>query len=254
MADPVAGSGRATTGAGHERPDAPGAPKKEHKDAERQAKFIVARFEQWALPRLAASLPKWVMPDHLTGLGIVAATFIMFCYMRSNDDPRWLWGANVGLVLHWFGDSLDGTLARVRKIQRPRYGFYLDHLTDAYSTVALGLGLGFSPYMLLSVALAGVVGYLVLSINVYLETYVFGRFRYGYGSLGPTEARIMLIVLNLLALVVSPLPFTIWGVRLTAFDIGGVAVGMLMFGLLLARAFKNLAELAKLEPPNVVKE
>jgi len=243
-----------TAGAGHERPDAPGSPDKPHKDAERQAKFIVARFEQWALPRIAARLPRWVMPDHLTGLGIVAATWIMFCYMRSNYDPRWLWGANLGLVLHWFGDSLDGTLARVRRIQRPRYGFYLDHLTDAYSTVVLGLGLGFSPYMLLSVALAGVVGYLVLSINVYLETYVFGRFRYGYGSLGPTEARIMLIVLNLLALTVSPLPFTIFGTRLTAFDIGGVAVGLLMFGLLLARAFKNLGELAKLEPPNVVKE
>jgi phosphatidylglycerophosphate synthase len=227
---------------------------KPHKDAERQAKFIVARFEQWALPRIAARLPRWVMPDHLTGLGIVAATWIMFCYMRSNDDANWLWGANLGLVAHWFGDSLDGTLARVRKIQRPRYGFYLDHLTDAYSTVALGLGLGFSPYMLLAVALAGVAGYLVLSINVYLETYVFGRFRYGYGVLGPTEARILLIALNVLALIVSPLPFTLFGVRMTAFDIGGMAIGLLMFGLLLTRAFRNLGELAKEEPANVVKE
>lgn len=229
-------------------------PKDGHVDAPRQAKFLVARFEQWALPRLAARLPRWVLPDHLTGLGIVAATFIMICYMRSNADRRWLWGAIVGLVLHWFGDSLDGTLARVRRIQRPRYGFYLDHLTDAYATTALGLGLGFSPFMLLSVALAGVVAYLVLSINVYLETYIFGVFRYGYGVLGPTEARILLVVLNLVALFVSPLPFTLGGVRMTVFDIGGIAVTVVMIGLLLRRAFRNLGELAKAEPANVVKE
>ena len=126
-------------------------------EAPRQAKFLVARFEQWALPRVAAKLPRWVMPDHLTGLGIVAATWIMICYWLSNDSLAWLWGANLGLVAHWFGDSLDGTLARVRKITRPRYGFYLDHLTDAYATTALGLGLGFSPFMLVSVGLAGVV-------------------------------------------------------------------------------------------------
>jgi archaetidylinositol phosphate synthase len=232
----------------------PGVATPEKKDAPREAKFLVARFEKWALPRLAARLPRWVLPDHLTGLGIVAATFIMVCYMKSNEDRLWLWGAVVGLVLHWFGDSLDGTLARVRRIQRPRYGFYLDHLTDAYSTVALGLGLGFSPFMLLSVALAGVVAYLVLSINVYLETYIFGVFRYGYGVLGPTEARLLLIVLNLVALFVSPLPFTVAGVRFTVYDVGGIAVTVLMIGLLLRRAFRNLGELARLEPANVVKD
>lgn len=230
---------------------AEGAPLKE---APRQAKFLVARFEQWALPRLAARLPRWVLPDHLTGLGLVAATFIMVCYMRSNFDRRWLWGAIAGLVLHWFGDSLDGTLARVRRIQRPRYGFYLDHLTDAYATVALGLGLGFSPFMLLSVALAGVVAYLVLSINVYLETYIFGVFRYGYGVLGPTEARLLLIGLNLVALFASPLPFTLFGVVMTVFDVGGIVVTALMIVLLLRRAFRNLGELARAEPANVVKE
>ena len=238
-------AGEGTTGSRTDKP---------LKEAPRQAKFLVARFEQWALPRIAARLPRWVLPDHLTGLGIVAATFIMVCYMKSNEDRVWLWGAIVGLVLHWFGDSLDGTLARVRRIQRPRYGFYLDHLTDAYATTALGLGLGFSPFMLLSVALAGVVAYLVLSINVYLETYIFGVFRYGYGVLGPTEARILLIVLNLTALFVSPLPFTLWGVTMTAYDVGGIAVTVLMIGLLLRRAFRNLGELAKAEPANVVKD
>ena len=234
--------------------DAPGEAGKPHKDAERQAKFLVAQFEQWALPRIAASLPRWVMPDHLTGLGIAAATWIAFCYMKSNANPLWLYGASAGLVVHWFGDSLDGTLARVRKITRPRYGFYLDHLTDAYSTTAIGLGLGLSPYMLLSVGFAGVIAYLMLSINVYLETYVFKRFRFGYGMLGPTEARIALLLLNLLAGGLTPLPFTFRGVEMTVFDIGGIAVTFVMLGLLLSRAMANLKELARDEPPNVVKD
>jgi phosphatidylglycerophosphate synthase len=228
--------------------------KKAHKDAERQAEFIVARFEKWALPRIAAALPKWVMPDHLTGLGIVAATWIAFCYMKSNSNPNWLYGASLGIVLHWFGDSLDGTLARVRKIQRPRYGFYLDHLTDAYSTTAIGLGLGLSPYMLLSVAFAGVIAYLMLSINVYLETYIFNRFKYGYGMLGPTEVRIVLLVLNLVAGTLTALPFRLFGIDMTVFDIGGMVITGIMLVLLLGRAMKNLEELARDEPPNVVKE
>ena len=115
------------------------------------------------------------MPDHLTLLGILAATWIAVAYALSNRNEAWLWAASAGLVVHWFGDSLDGTLARVRKIERPRYGFYLDHLTDAYSTTAIGIGLGLSPYMLLSVGLAIVIAYLVLSINVYLETHAFGE-------------------------------------------------------------------------------
>src|SRR5947207_7105120 len=133
--------------------------------AARRALFVLARFERWALPRLAGALPSWVLPDHLTLLGIAAATLIALAYDLSNRSPAWLWIASLGLVIHWFGDSLDGTLARTRHIERPRYGFYLDHLTDAYSTFAIGLGLGLSPYMLLGTGLAIVTGYLVLSIN-----------------------------------------------------------------------------------------
>ena len=98
--------------------------------------------------------------------------------------------------MHWLGDSLDGTLARVRGIQRPRYGYYLDHLVDAISTAAIGIGLGLSPHMLLSVGALIVVAYLVLSINVYLESQALGRFSIGYGLLGPTEVRLILIALN----------------------------------------------------------
>ena len=224
----------------------PGRPKA---DAERQSTFITTRFERWALPRLAASLPRWVVPDHLTGLGILAATAVAVAYVLTTRNPHWLWLANGALLVHWFGDSLDGTLARVRKIERPRYGFYLDHLTDAYSTTAIGLGLGFSPYMLLAVGLAIVIGYLILSINVYLETHVYGKFRYGYGILGPTEARLILICLNFVALLIGPIPFHVKGIGLTVFDVLGIAASLSMAGLLARRVFRNLADLARAEPP-----
>jgi len=221
---------------------------------QRTSQFILAGFERRVLPWLAARMPRWVLPDHLTGLGLAASTFIAAAYMLSNQDARWLWAASAALVVQWFGDSLDGNLARYRKIQRPRYGYYLDHLTDAYSTLAIGLGLGLSPYMLLSVGLAIAVAYLVLSINVYLETFVFGEFSFSYGSLGPTEVRVILIALNTAAFLVGPGQFKLFGFDVTAFDIVGatIAVGMLL--MLLVRAGGNLKKLAQLEPANTRKE
>jgi len=213
--------------------------------------FALARFEAWALPRMARSLPGWVMPDHLTALGLLASTLIAIAYLLTNRSEGWLWAVNILLVVQWFGDSLDGTLARVRRIERPRYGYYLDHLTDAYSTLAIGLGLGFSPYMVLSVGLAISIGYLLLSINVYLETHVFGEFRLGHGLVGPTEVRILLIALNTLALLLTPLRFTILGVDLTLFDVIGITAALGMFLILVTRSTRNLRELARLEPPGV---
>ncbi|MBM3496485.1 MAG: CDP-alcohol phosphatidyltransferase, partial [Armatimonadetes bacterium] len=165
-------------------------------DPTRRATFVLSEAEKKLLVALAGRLPKWVLPDHLTLFGMLGSALVTASYLMSNHAVWWLWIANLGFVINWFGDSLDGTTARVRKIQRPRYGFYLDHLTDAFSTIAIGLGLGFSPYMLLSVGLAIVAGYLVLSINVYLESQVLGDFRFGYGVVGPTETRLILIALN----------------------------------------------------------
>lgn len=221
---------------------------------DRTGGFALARVEAWVLPRLAGMLPARVMPDHMTALGLVASTGIAIAYMLSNRNLNWLWVASGLLVVQWYGDSLDGTLARYRKIERPRYGFYLDHLTDAYSTLAIGLGLGFSPVMLLSVGLAISIAYLLLSVNVYLETHVFGEFKLGHGMLGPTETRLLLISLNSLAVLLSPLPFRLLGVSFTAFDVVGLAaVGAMLF-LLLARASANLQKLGRMEPPGVRKE
>ena len=173
--------------------------------ATREKTFLLARSEALVLEWIARRLPRFVMPDHLTLLGVVAAVGIAAAYALSNRDPVWLWAASGLLVVHWLGDSLDGTLARVRRSERPRYGYYLDHLVDAIATALIGIGLGLSPYMLLATGLVIVVAYLVLSINTYLETNVLGVFSLGYGRLGPTEARLALIAVNtLLASGIAP--------------------------------------------------
>ncbi len=216
---------------------------------QRTSQFLLSGFEKAVLPRMAAALPKWVKPDHLTILGLLASTGIAIAYILTNHSPHWLWLASALLVVQWFGDSLDGTLARVRHAERPRYGYYLDHLTDAYSTLAIGLGLGFSPYMLLSVGLAISLAYLVLSVNVYLETHVFGEFSFSYGRLGPTEVRVLLILLNTAVFFGAALPFELLGAGATIFDVFGIFVALGMLGLLMGRAAGNLRKLARLEPP-----
>jgi phosphatidylglycerophosphate synthase len=203
----------------------------------REKKFLLAVPEARVLEAIAKRLPAWIKPDHLTALGVLAALGIAAAYVLSNGNEAWLWAASALLVVHWLGDSLDGTLARVRKTERPRYGYYLDHLVDAFATAAIGIGLGLSPYMLLAVALAVVAAYLILSINTYLETQAFGVFSLGYGRLGPTEARLGLIGLN------GALFFGMPGL-----DVLGIGLAGAMIAALIVRAARNLRRLAELEP------
>ena len=209
-------------------------------DAPRSKEFLLARHEGRVLEWIARRLPARVMPDHMTALGVLAAFGIAAAYLLSNGDKLWLWAASALLVVHWLGDSLDGTLARVRKSERPRYGYYLDHLVDAFATAAIGIGLGLSPYMLLAVGLTIVVAYLILSINTYLETHAFGVFTLGYGRFGPTEARLMLIAVNTL------LVLGIVGNGLL--DVLGIGLAIAMIAALIGRAGRNLRRLAELEP------
>jgi archaetidylinositol phosphate synthase len=217
-------------------------------DAPRDKQFLLARHEGRVLEWIARRLPARVMPDHMTALGVLAAFGIAGAYVLSNGDKAWLWAASALLVIHWLGDSLDGTLARVRGIERPKYGYYLDHLVDAVATAVIGLGLGLSPWMLLAVGLLLVVAYLVLSINTYLETYAFGVFTLGYGRLGPTEARLGLIALNTLIATGVGLGFQVGGLGLTVLDLVGLAIAGAMLTALAARSARNLRVLAAREP------
>lgn len=222
--------------------------------APRTTKSVLAGPEKWILVRIAARLPAWVTPDQLSALALLAAAWITTAYLLSNRSPAWLWGASAGLVVHWFGDSLDGTLARVRHIERPRYGFYVDHLADALSTAAIGLGLGLSPYMLLSVGFALVIAYLILSLNVYLETLVLQQFRLGYGIMGPTEVRILLILLNTLAALGRAFQIRVMNLDATILDVIGILAAGGMTAMLLRRIIRNLRILGRLEPAGVVRK
>ena len=213
----------------------------------RELTFLLAQPERRLLRAIAAGLPRWATSDRLTLLGVLGAVATGAAYALTAFDARWLWAASGALALNWFGDSLDGTLARVRHTERPRYGYYLDHLVDAFSTAVVGVGIGLSPFVELEVALLLVVAYLALTINVYLETAVFGVFRLAYGRIGPTEARIALIVLNTLLLVSA----TQGGGTTQAVGLSN-AVFLVLVGAmgvtLVARFIGNLNHLARLEP------
>jgi archaetidylinositol phosphate synthase len=217
-------------------------------EATREPSFLLARPEKRLLTWIAARVPTRLLPDDFTALGVVAALGVCAAYQLSNDSLDWLWVASALLVVQWLGDSLDGTLARVRKIERPTYGYYIDHLVDAVATAAIGIGLGLSPLMLLSIGTLIVVGYLILSINVYLESFAFGRFSIGYGLLGPTEVRLILIALNTVVALGAGLDFVVVDLRLTVFDVIGLGIVAAMLVLLIGRAARNLHQLADREP------
>ena len=207
--------------------------------APREKTFLLARPEQKLLEAIARRLPAFVRPDHLTVLALAAA--VAFAMVAAYG---WFLVAAGLLVVHWFGDSLDGTLARVRKAERPRYGYYLDHLADAFATALIGLGLGLSSSMHLAAGLVLVVAYLALSINSYLETQALGRFSLGYGRLGPTEARIALMAL--LVVVACGVELSVLG--LTLLDVVALGGAFVMVVALAARAVGNLRVLAAREP------
>lgn len=216
--------------------------------APREKRFLLAGPEQRVLHWLAPRLPRRVLPDHLTALGVVAALGIAASYALSNGSRGWLLVATGLLVVHWLADSLDGTLARVRRIERPTYGFYLDHLVDGFATAAIGIGLGLSSHLLLATGMGIVVAYLLLSINTYLETSAFGVFSLGYGRIGPTEARLALAALNVALFCGLTLETEVAGLGVSAFDAVGLAGAAIMVCALVVRAARNLRVLAEREP------
>ena len=216
--------------------------------APREMQFLLAGPEKRFLTALAAYVPRTIRSNHLTVFGTLGAVIAGAGYALSSRHPAWLWAASLGLAMNWLGDSLDGTLARVRQTQRPKYGYYLDHIVDAFSTTVIGLGIGLSPYVDVGIALGLVVAYLALSINVYLESTVFGIFRLAYGRIGPTEVRILLLLLNTAVIVYEATTVThsLSLSRVANWGMTAALVGMI--GVLVARFVANLYRLAKLEP------
>ena len=180
----------------------------------------VAAPEKCALLWLAARTPRWIRPDHLTALGLAAQVGAGACYTLAAWNRHALLGVIVCLALNWLGDSLDGTLARMRQQLRPRYGFYVDHMVDSFGALALMGGLALSGYMHPAIAIGLLVAFLMLSIQSYLATHALGEFRLSFWRFGPTELRILLAVGNLALLWKPQVHFLGGYYRL--FDLGGV--------------------------------
>lgn len=215
------------------------------RDAQREQTSILAPLERAALNGLARRMPRWVNSDHLSLLGLVAMFMAGVCYAASRLNPLMLHLVNVFIFLNWFGDSLDGTLARYRNRQRPRYGFYVDHIIDTFGALFFIFGLALSGFMSERVAAALLIVFLMLAINSYLAAYALGVFKISQWKLGPTEMRLVLIIGNLYLLHSSHTH--LFGRRFLLFDVGGVVAIIAMGVMLVFSSIKNTHALYELE-------
>ncbi len=221
----------------------------EFREAKRSLDGVTAALEKRALVWLAGRLPAWINSDHLTVLALAAMLGCGASYWLARSTPSGLLLAVVFLAMNWFGDSLDGTLARVRRQQRPRYGFYVDHVVDAVGALFLLGGLGLSGYMSPLVALGLLVTYLLLLVETFLAAYTLGTFTMSYFGVGPTELRILLAIGNVV-LLIHPMA-DVLGREYRLFDAGGVvAIGGMIVTLLVA-TIRHTHALYRAEPARV---
>ena len=218
----------------------------EFREATRSLTSILAPFEKRTLIWLAHRLPRRVNSDHLTALAFAAMFLAGLSYWLARVTPAGLLLVAGCLAINWFGDSLDGTLARVRSHQRPRYGFYVDHVVDATGAVFLLGGLGLSGYMSPFVALALLTAYLLLLVETFLATYTLGTFTMSYFKVGPTELRILLALGNLV-LLVHPMA-EVFGRTYRLFDVGGVVATCGMTATLVFATATHTRALYRAEP------
>lgn len=214
--------------------------------ARRLNRSLTAAAEKRLLEWMAAGAPAWLTSDQLTTLGLAAQLAAGACYAMARFNRYALLGACLCIALNWLGDSLDGTLARVRRCQRPRYGFYVDHAVDIFGSAALMTGMALSGLVHAPVALAMLIAFLLLSAETYLATYSLGCFQMSQGLFGPTEIRILLVIGNL-ALLRSPFS-NLFGHKWLLFDVGGVIATAGMLGMAILTAARHTAELHRQEP------
>jgi archaetidylinositol phosphate synthase len=214
-------------------------------DHKRVNDILLGPLERPALHWLSANMPAWMTPDKCTTIGVLGAVLTFVSYGLSTYDRNYLWLASLGFVINWFGDSLDGTLARYRHIERPKYGFYIDHTTDAVCQVLLFLGLGLSPYVSFNVACLTLIAYMLLGTLVYVRTCVVGEFRISYGKLGPTEIRVIAILLNTSMFFIGPRTFELASLAISIYDVAVSAIGFLLLAFFISTAWKQTVVLAK---------
>lgn len=224
-------------------------------DAVRIQTSVLNAIEKKVLVWLAQRQPKWMTSDILTWIGTFGAVVVAAGYILAARNINFLWLSSLGFIINWYGDSLDGTLARVRKMQRPVYGYYIDHTVDAINEVMIFVGIGLSGLMHLNIALLALVMYFLLTINVSINAHLKKEFKLTYAKMGPTEFRIIAILINTLFSLVRPLrdfshSFMLLGHDLTlkALDYIGIVIAAVLVVIYLITVRKDMKEYARMDP------
>lgn len=208
------------------------------------------KAKEWICPRI----PQWVNSDMLTVLGFLSSFIIAAGFVLGFANRWYLILVVVGLILNWFGDSFDGSLARYRHKTRPNYGYYIDHITDGLTVTVLGLGLGLSGFIRVEIALAFIIMYLMLMMHVELVTYVENEFKYSFGLFGPTEFRIIGILLAVVMFFLPVKYFDIWEYTLTQYDLFATFAVVVMFIILISSIVSKGVELDEIDRAKWKKE
>ncbi len=213
---------------------------------------LLSGKEKKVLVWMAQRLPEWVSPDMMTWLGLAGACIAAAGYVLTNVNIFFLWVSSFGLVVNWFGDSLDGTLARVRNIQRPVYGFYIDHSVDGMTILIICVGAGLSPFISFVASMLILVGYLLLSVFTYINTFLKNEFKISFGKFGPTEMRLAIITINTLFFFIPADIFyvTIRKSTLNLLDIFAICIALILFTLYLVGFITEKRKYEKIDPPN----
>lgn len=228
----------------------PGPDSRDKTPHERIQQNVLARAERKLLNRICACMPAWVTPDMLTCVGMVGALMVFAGYIASNLGDGWLWLSIAGYAVQWLGDSTDGSLARYRKIERPRYGYFLDHSCDGIATTLVVVGIGLGGYVRLEVALIALTGYLLLSVHSFLAVRVLGELKLSYALMGPTELRFVLIALTLGMIAAGPDP--VFFETFNWFDLVVGGFGIAMIAMFVFQTASTARRLSREDPPRRV--
>lgn len=219
-------------------------------DHSRVINTLLGKFEKNFLFWLASKTPPCITSDQMTILGVVSSLFIALFYYLTNYSKYFLWAASFCFILNWIGDSLDGTLARYRKKERPKYGFFIDHTLDVISEMSVFMGIGLSPYINFEYALLALIGYLILSVYVYVKTFVTGIFQLSFGKLGPTEMRVFIIILNAILFYFGALEFSIFSYKLNLLNLVGLFLFIGMLFIFIEKVYVDAKVLKEIDEKN----
>ena len=209
--------------------------------------MLLGSLERPLLQWFCARMPLWVNSDILTILGVLGSVLVFFSYWLTNIDKNFLWLASLGLFINWFGDSLDGTLARYRKVERPRYGFFVDHTIDSFSAVLFFIGIGLSPYVRLEVAALACIAFLLVFVLICINTVVGGEFKISYAKIGPTEIRIIAVLANTIIFFLGNPEINLGFGSMSVFNLFIAIIAIVFFITFVMLTFTEAVKWAKLD-------